>query len=116
KTGLHRDVLEMMKDKAQRMLREDHEAYWNRWLEVKETIKYKRERNRQLRIRRVPKRRVRGQRSCRAIPQRRETTSPQHTTGHERAHDGALAIRRDPCHSRRRLEDFKVPLSAPNSK
>ena len=36
-------VLEMMKAKTRRMLREDHDACWNRWLEVKETIKYRRE-------------------------------------------------------------------------
>jgi hypothetical protein len=31
------DVLEKMKDKSERMLREDHEECWQRWLEVKET-------------------------------------------------------------------------------
>jgi hypothetical protein len=35
-------ALEMMKDKSERMLHEDHEACWQRWLEIKETIKWKR--------------------------------------------------------------------------
>jgi hypothetical protein len=36
------EVLEMMKDKSERMLHEDHEVCWQRWLEVKETAKWKR--------------------------------------------------------------------------
>jgi hypothetical protein len=36
------EVLEKMKDKSERMLREDHEGCWQRWLEVKETAKWKR--------------------------------------------------------------------------
>ena len=36
------DVLEKMKDKSERMLRDDHESCWQRWLEVKETAKWKR--------------------------------------------------------------------------
>jgi hypothetical protein len=36
------EVLERMKDKSERMLREDHEQCWQRWLEVNETAKWKR--------------------------------------------------------------------------
>jgi aminoglycoside phosphotransferase family enzyme len=36
------EVLEKMKDKSERMLREDHEECWQRWLEVKEAARWKR--------------------------------------------------------------------------
>jgi hypothetical protein len=41
-TELLQEVLEMMKDKSERMLHEDHEACWQRWKEIKETIKWRR--------------------------------------------------------------------------
>ncbi|MCC6366825.1 MAG: hypothetical protein IT165_25165 [Bryobacterales bacterium] len=35
------EVLEMLKDKTNRMLREDHDACWEKYLSVKETIHYR---------------------------------------------------------------------------
>lgn len=37
------EILEMMKDRSSRMLHEDHDACWQRWVEVKETLKYRRQ-------------------------------------------------------------------------
>jgi hypothetical protein len=40
--ALLQEALAMMKDKSEKMIHEDHEACWQRWLEIKETIKWKR--------------------------------------------------------------------------
>jgi hypothetical protein len=37
------EILEMMKDRTERMLHEDHEVCWQRWVEIKETAKYRRQ-------------------------------------------------------------------------